>query len=49
MAINQKNYFKFNKENADDKLNHYYNFKVEIINEVEKVRRFIYLKHEWII
>ena len=31
MAMNQKNYFKLNKENAKDKRDHYFYFK--IVNE----------------
>ena len=43
MAINQKNYFKLNKENAKDGRDHYFFFNV-ILNENKLTRNFKYLK-----
>lgn len=42
MAINQKNYFKLNKENAKDRRDHYYYF---LIRSSEEIRWFEYKKH----
>lgn len=41
MAINQKNYFKLNKENAKDGKNHYFYFEVKTNNVY--VRNFYYI------
>ena len=40
MAMNQKNYFKLNKENAKDGRNHFFIFKVENASLNNKVRIF---------
>lgn len=42
MAMNQKNYFKLNKENAKDGWDHYFYFKV---NSQVGCRCFIYNRH----
>ena len=41
MAINQKNYFKLNKENAKDGRDHYFYFKIQLTND-NTVRNFVY-------
>lgn len=43
MAMNQKNYFKLNKENSKDGRDHYFFFNV-ILNENKLTRRFKYFK-----
>lgn len=43
MAMNQKNYFKLNKENSKDGRDHYFYFDV-ILNENKLIRKFKYLK-----
>lgn len=43
MAMNQKNYFKLNKENSKDGRDHYFYFDV-ILNENKLLRKFKYLK-----
>lgn len=43
MAMNLKNYFKLNKENAKDGRDHYFYFKLEI-DEVSRVRKFRYIE-----
>ena len=43
MAINQKNYFKLNKENSKDGRDRYFIFKIEMPID-ETVRNFVYLK-----
>lgn len=45
MAINQKNYFKLNKENAKDDNNHYFYFNVGMSTENKSTRIFKYHKH----
>jgi len=45
MAINQKNYFKLNKENAKDGNNHYFYFNVDMSTENKNTRIFRYHKH----
>lgn len=47
MAINQKNYFKLNKENSKDGRDHYFYFRVKISN-LHNVRSFMYLKSDFI-
>ncbi|MGT2910882.1 DUF5960 family protein [Streptococcus cameli] len=42
MARSQKNYFKLNKENARDKRDHYFLFKVRTNKEVPLVRIYEY-------
>lgn len=44
MAINQKNYFKLNKENSKDRRDHYFYFKVVVEDRKNTVRKF-YFKH----
>lgn len=44
MAMNQKNYFKLNKENAKDGRDHHYYFKIEMYDESRMVRKYQYLK-----
>lgn len=45
MAINQKNYFKLNKENAKDGRDHYFIFRIRFETINTKVRIFNYQKH----
>lgn len=45
MAINQKNYFKLNKENAKDGRDHYFYFNVNMGAENKNIRIFKYRKH----
>lgn len=44
MALNQKNYFKLNRENAKDGRNHYFYFLINVDKENTKVRKFKYIK-----
>lgn len=44
MAMNQKNYFKLNKENSKDGRDHYFYFKIEMSDESNTVRKYQYLK-----
>ena len=44
MALNQKNYFKLNRENAKDGREYYFYFAVNSISEM-RVRIFCYLIH----
>ena len=44
MALNQKNYFKLNKENTKDGRNHYFYFLINVDKENTKVRKFKYIK-----
>lgn len=44
MAMNQKNYFKLNKENSKDGRDHYFYFKIEMSDESKMVRKYQYLK-----
>lgn len=41
MAINQKNYFKLNKENAKDRRDHYFYFEIQSSKD-NTVRNFLY-------
>lgn len=43
MAMNQKNYFKLNKENAEDGRDYYFYFEVKLYGLV--VRRFLYKEY----
>ena len=43
MALNQKNYFKLNKENTKDGRDHYFWFEIETLNN-HSTRRFSYIK-----
>jgi hypothetical protein len=45
MAINQKNYFKLNKENTKDGRDHYFYFSVDMATENKNSRIFKYHKH----
>lgn len=45
MAINQKNYFKLNKENTKDGRDHYFYFSVDMGTENKNTRIFKYRKH----
>ena len=45
MAINKKNYFKLNRENAKDGSNHYFYFNVDMSAENRNTRMFKYSKH----
>ena len=42
MAINQKNYFKLNKENSKDGRDYYLYFTFELSNKDVGVRNFVY-------
>ncbi|EIC78559.1 MULTISPECIES: DUF5960 family protein [Streptococcus] len=42
MAMNQKNYFKLNKENAKDGRDHYFYFEIGISKESGPIRRYHY-------
>ena len=44
MALNQKNYFVLNKENAKDGRDYYFCFKIEMSDESKMVRKYQYLK-----
>lgn len=44
MSINQKNYFKLNKENSKDGRDHYFYFTVEFSNNDVGVRNFVYTR-----
>ena len=44
MAINQKNYFKLNRENSKDGWDHYFYFKIEMSDESKMVRKYQYLQ-----
>ena len=44
MAMNQKNYFKLNKENSKDGRNHYFHF---LIRSSEEIRCFEYKEHRF--
>ena len=44
MAINQKNYFKLNKDNTKDGNDHYFYFKVDMSTENRNTRVFKYCK-----
>lgn len=44
MAMNQKNYFKLNKENSKDGRNHYFYF---LIRSSEEIRCFEYKEHKF--
>lgn len=44
MAMNQKNYFKLNKENAKDGRDHFFYFKIEMSDESKMVRKYQYLQ-----
>ena len=41
MAMNQKNYFKLNKENSKDGREHYFYFKIKMSDETLKMREII--------
>lgn len=43
MAMSQKNYFKLNKENARDKQDHYFYFRVHLAKEASRVRYYHYI------
>ena len=45
MAINQKNYFKLNKENTKDGSDHYFNFEIENLSKTNNIRLFRYRTH----
>ena len=42
MAMNQKNYFKLNKENAKDGRDHYFYFEIEVGKGNGLIRRYHY-------
>lgn len=42
MAINQKNYFKLNKENSKDGREHYFHFEVDVDTDNKRIRKFKY-------
>lgn len=44
MAMNQKNYFKLNKENSKDGRDHYFYFKIKMSDESKIVRKYQYLR-----
>ena len=44
MALNQKNYFRLNKENTKDGRDHYFYFLIDVEKENTKVRKFKYIK-----
>ena len=44
MAMNQKNYFKLNKENSKDGREHYFYFKIKMSDESKMVRKYQYLQ-----
>jgi hypothetical protein len=44
MAMNQKNYFKLNKENSKDGRDHFFYFKIEMSDESKMVRKYQYLQ-----
>ena len=44
MAMNQKNYFKLNKENSKDGRDHYFYFKIKMSDESNMVRKYQYLR-----
>ena len=44
MAMNQKNYFKLNKENSKDGRDHYFYFKIKMSDESKMVRKYQYLR-----
>ena len=44
MALNQKNYFKLNKENTKDGRDRYFYFLINVDKENTKVRKFKYIK-----
>ncbi|HFU4510921.1 TPA: DUF5960 family protein [Streptococcus suis] len=44
MAMNQKNYFKLNKENSKDGRDHYFYFKIKMSDESKMVRKCQYLQ-----
>ena len=44
MALNQKNYFKLNKENTKDGRDHYFYFLINVDKKNTKVRKFKYIK-----
>lgn len=46
MALSQKNYFRLNKENASDKREHYFYFKVTTLEKVHQ-RIFEYVGHSF--
>lgn len=48
MAINQKNYFVLNKENAKDGREHRFYFRVRMDSEDSKIREFKYKNKKWL-
>lgn len=44
IALNQKNYFKLNKEKSKDGRDRYYYFKIEMSDESKMVRKYQYLQ-----
>ena len=49
MDISQNNYFLLNKENARDGRNHYFHFKVSLLDFKTLVRQYRYLGNDYII
>lgn len=45
MASSQKNYFRLNKENAKDRRDHYFVFKVTMATDNQEVRIYSYQGH----
>ncbi|MCY7070579.1 DUF5960 family protein [Streptococcus oralis] len=45
MAMNQKNYFKLNKENSKDGRDHYFYFLIKMLNNSEITRKYFYQYH----
>jgi len=46
MAMNQKNYFKINKENAKDGRDHYFYFFIKMLNNNNEItRKYFYQYH----
>lgn len=48
MALNQKNYFKLNKENTKDGRDHYFYFIINVDKENKKVRKLKYLYNKFL-
>ena len=48
MALNQKNYFKLNRENAKDGREYYFYFLIDVEKENMKIRKFKYLYNKFL-